>query len=325
MLTKIFQCAVMALAFCMSVEPLVATPQNEAVDEAYLESLRTEVHPKHPPRVSDGVLFRAKVVFGKAGERDLTADVFTPKNIPSKPRPAIVFLHGGSWMFGSPSQFHYHSDYLAKKYGFFAVSVDYRLSGEAKFPAALQDAKCAIRWVRSHAKKLNIDPERVAICGGSAGGHLSSMVATTAGVKAYEGNGGNQAFPSHANAVILFNGEFDMWDLVEKKSLIDAMKQFIGGTPEQMPEKYDELSSIKRIDVTTPPTLLLHGTEDKCVSHEQAVAFYSRLREVGVHAELAIYEGKPHAWFNKEPDRTETVQRMEKFLVSRFRLDKGKD
>jgi acetyl esterase/lipase len=314
-----------AVALCMLIEPAIAKPQNETVDEAYIESLKTEVHPKNPPKVSDGVLFRSKVVIGKAGERDLTGDVFTAEKVPSKPRPAIVFLHGGSWKFGSPSQFHHHSDYLAKKYGFFAVSVDYRLSGEARFPAALQDAKCAIRWVRSHAKKLNIDPERIAISGGSAGGHLSSIIATTAGVQSYEGNGGHRRFPSHANVAVIFNGEFDMWDLVEKKSLIDAMKQFIGGTPEQMPEKYDELSSIKRIDEQTAPTLLLHGTEDRCVSHEQAVAFFNRLKEVGVHAELEIYEGKPHAWFNKEPDRTKTLKRMEKFLVSQFGLSASND
>jgi len=313
-----------ALIFCTSASILLAASQNETVDEAYLESLRTEVHPRNPPEVSEGVLFRSKVIIGKAGDRDLTADVFTPEKIPSKARPAIVFLHGGSWKFGSPSQFHYHSDYLARKYGFLAISVDYRLSGEAIFPAALQDAKCAIRWIRFQAKRLNIDPERIALCGGSAGGHLSSMVATTAGVKGYEGNGGHQRFASHANAVVLFNGEFDMWDLVAKKSLIDAMEQFIGGTPTEMPDKYDELSSIKRIDAKTPPTLLLHGTKDTCVSHEQAIAFYNRLREVGVHTELELYEGKPHAWFNKEPDRTETLKRMEKFLIAQFGLSESK-
>jgi acetyl esterase/lipase len=288
---------------------------------AFLESIRTEQHPdRSKPDVPDNVLFRPKVVFGLVNSRALTADVFTPKEIPSSPRPAIVFLHGGSWMFGNPSQFHFHSSRLASKYRFFAVSVDYRMSSEAQFPAALQDAKCAIRWVRSQVEELNIDPNQVAVGGGSAGGHLSSMVATTAGVEEYEGDGGNEGFSSHADLMISFNGEFDMWDLVEKRSLIDAMEKFIGGTPEEVPEKYDELSSIKRIHKDVPPTLLLHGTEDKCVSHEQSIAFCNRLREVGVHAEIEIYEGKPHAWFNNEPDRTITTKRMEEFIVSQFRL-----
>ena len=72
------------------------------------------------------------------------------------------------------------------------------------------------------------------------------------------------------------------------------------------------------------PTLLLHGTKDRCVSHEQSVSFYNRLRECGVHSEIELYEGKPHAWFNREPDRTRVLRRIERFLVSRFRLDQGR-
>ena len=105
-----------------------------------------------------------QILYGVDNGRQLEADIFTPMVIPEDPRPAIVFLHGGSWMFGSPSQFHTHAAYLAEKYDFFAMSVDYRMSYEARFPAALQDAKCAVRWVRSRAKDLNIDPDRIVIC-----------------------------------------------------------------------------------------------------------------------------------------------------------------
>ena len=272
------------------------------------------------PDVLDRVRFQPEVIFGSDKGRDLTADIFTPRELPSTPRPAIVFLHGGSWISGGPGQFHFHSSNLAARYGFFAVNVDYRLSGEAPFPAALQDAKCAVRWVRSRAGEIKVDPTRIAIAGGSAGAHLSSMVITTAGVEEYEGSGGNDRFSSHVDLAVLFNGEFDMWDLLEKGSLVDEMEKFIGGTPDEVPQKYDELSSLNRIHNGVPPVLLLHGTEDQCVSHEQSIAFHNRLREHGVHSELEIYGGKPHAWFNKEPDRTVTYKRMEKFIVSRFNL-----
>ncbi len=310
---------ILLLSFVLATS--VAIAQEITQDAAFLESLRTEIHPdRENPEVPDDVAYKLNVIFGNADGRDLTADVFTPVATPENPRPAIVFLHGGSWMFGDPSQFHYHAGYLASRYGFFAMSVDYRLSGEAQFPAALQDAKCAVRWVRSKAKEYNIDPERIVIAGGSAGGHLSSMMLTTAGVPEYEGSSGHNEYSSHVNLGVLFNGEFDMWDLVEKGSLIGAMEQFMGGKPDEIPGVYSDLSSVHRIHKYVPPVLLLHGMVDNCVSHDQSIAFYNRLNEVGGHAEIALYNDKPHAWFNREPDRTITVERMERFIVEQFNL-----
>ncbi len=294
---------------------------QESGDAAFQESILTEIHPdRYKEGYPNTMLVKHQFVYGVDNGRQLEADIFTPMVIPEEPRPAIVFLHGGSWMFGSPSQFHTHGAYLAEKYGFFAMSVDYRLSYEARFPVALQDAKCAVRWIRSRAKDLNIDPHRIVICGGSAGGHLSSMMATTAGVPEYEGGGGYDDYSSEVNLAIIFNGEFDMWDLVEKESLIQSMDLFMGGSPEEIPEKYDELSSFQRIHDQVPPILFLHGTEDICVSHEQALAFHKKMIEMGNHSEIEIYDGKPHAWFNNEPDKTITIRRMEKFLVEQLGL-----
>ncbi len=267
-----------------------------------------------------GVKFTEAMVYGTVDGRDLTADIITPAETPLEPRPALISLHGGSWKHGSPSQFHFHSAFFAAKYGFYCMCVDYRLSGEAPFPAALQDAKCAVRWVRAHALELNIDPERIAIVGGSAGGHLSSMVATTAGVPEYEGTCGNPGESSHVDLAILINGEFDMWDLVEKGSLIEPMRMFMGGTPEEVPHRYDELSSVRRIHEDVPPVLLLHGTHDLCVSYKQSLEFRDRCLAKGVHAETEIYPKKPHAWFNREPDRTIVLKRIEKFVVEQFDL-----
>jgi acetyl esterase/lipase len=193
--------------------------------------------------------------------------------------------------------------------------VDYRLSWEARFPAPLEDAKCAVRWLRAHADALNIDSEKIAIAGGSAGAHLASLMMTTAGITKYEGLGGFHDYASHVNCAVLFNGQFDMWDLLSKGSLIAPMKQLVGADPDERPDIYEELSTSRRISEVCPPCLLLHGTDDECVSHEQSVAFYKELLQCGVHAELEIYEGKPHAWFNFEPDRTITMQRVEAFLI----------
>ena len=99
------------------------------------------------------------------------------------------------------------------------------------------------------------------------------------------------------------------------------MRQFFGGTPDESPEVYKECSSILHEHKDCPPMLFLHGTKDTCVSHEQALAMVERLTQLGVPAEAEIYEGKPHAWFNKEPDWRITIQRVEPFLRRHFGLD----
>ncbi|HUT88199.1 MAG TPA: alpha/beta hydrolase [Thermoguttaceae bacterium] len=273
------------------------------------------------PAISSAVTVLPNVVYGSPGGRDLHLDVYLRKELPKGPRPAIVFIHGGSWKSGNKTQFRRQAAWLADRLDVFGACIEYRLSGEAQFPAALEDAKCAVRWVRSVAEKYRIDPKRIGVCGGSAGGHLSAMMAVTSGIEKYEGNGGHGDFPSDVRLAILYNGEFDMWDLVEKKSLIDAMKVFFGGTHEEVPERYDENSPIKRLTKDTPPMLFLHGDEDRCVSHEQALAMVRRMKELGVPAEAEIYPGKSHAWFNNDPDWKITIQRVEPFLVKHFGLE----
>ena len=145
-------------------------------------------------------------------------------------------------------------------------------------------------------------------------------MAVSNGVKEYEGDGGHADYSSDVQMAILYNGEFDMWDLVAKGSLIDAMDAFFGGTSDEIPAKYDEASPIKRLTKDTPPMLFLHGDQDHCVSHEQALAMVRGLRALNVPAEAEVYPGKPHAWFNQDPDWKITVQRVEPFLVKHFQL-----
>jgi acetyl esterase/lipase len=307
------------VTFIVLVSQAVGAGQESKVDQGEKTSRRTEVFPA-APSVPETVTILKDVVYGSPDGRDLHLDVVRRKAAPAKPRPAIVFIHGGSWKFGAKGQLHRQAAWLADRLDIFGACIEYRLSGEAQFPAALQDAKCAVRWVRSVAERHGIDPDRIGVCGGSAGGHLSAMAATSNGVAKYEGNGGHADFSSDVRLAVLYNGEFDMWDLVEKGSLIGAMNAFFGGPPDKIPAVYDEASPIQRVTKDTPPMLFLHGDQDRCVSHEQALAMVRRLGELKVPAEAEIYKGKPHAWFNKDPDWRITVERMEPFLVKHFGL-----
>jgi len=292
-------------------------------DPAERESKRTEIWP-HNYTPSASVTWVKDVVYGSPGGRDLDLDIIMRKEQPKAPRPAIVFIHGGSWKHGDKQQFRRQAARLADRYDIFGACIFYRLSGEAQFPAALHDCKCAVRWVRSVAEKHNIDTNRIAVCGGSAGGHLSSMMAVSGGVKKYEGDGGHAKFSSDVQLAILFNGEFDMFDLLKKGSLIGAMNQFFGGSFDEVPEVYRECSSVLRVHKDCPPMLFLHGTRDSCVSHEQSVAMVKRLKELNIPTKVELYEGRPHAWFNKPADLEITMDRVEPFLDKHFSVERIK-
>ncbi len=234
-------------------------------------------------------------------------------------RPAMVFIHGGSWKHGDKKHFYRQSAYLAEKYNIFCVNVEYRLSGVAKFPSALEDSKCAIRWTRSVAEKFKIDTNRIGVCGGSAGAHLSALIATTNNVKKYEGTGPYQDFSSDVQLAVLYNGHFDMADQLKDHIQDKDMYDFFGGAPWDIPEIYGAASPFLRISEKVPPMLFLHGDQDH-YPHRQSVAMHERLQHYGVYSELEIYLGKGHAWFNFEPDNQITTERIALFIKKIFKL-----
>ena len=154
------------------------------------------------------VELKRDVTYGKGGGRDLRCDLSLPAADVGG-RPGIVFVHGGRWLEGGKRQFASQAAHLAGK-GYVCMCIEYRLSGEAIFPAAVEDAKCAVRWLRAHADRLQLDPGRIAACGGSAGGHLAAMLGTTAGAADLEGQGGWAGLSSSVAVVLDINGVSDM-------------------------------------------------------------------------------------------------------------------
>jgi len=272
----------------------------------------------------EGLEVLEDLTYAVTDERELRLDAYVCEPAPGQRRPAILFLHGGGWLGGSKKQFARQAVYLASKHGFFAVCSEYRFSNEARFPACFQDAKCAVKWMRAKGNDFNIDPERVAIAGGSSGGHLAAMVATTAGAAQYEPGGGDSGcvdLPAHVNLCIPHNAPLDLVALAEERGqALKPVWELFGADLADMPDGYRDASPFHRAGLETPPMLLLHGEADGTIPCEQSVAMHERLLSLGVDSELEVYPGKGHGWFNRAPDFAVVLKRMEAFLVQRFGL-----
>lgn len=227
------------------------------------------------------------VVFGKGGGRELRCDVYTPPQ-PEPAAPAVLLVHGGGWRQGDREQLRGYGVLLGR-HGFVCVASEYRLSGEASWPAQIHDTKAALRFVRANADALGIDPGRIAVSGNSAGGHLALVLAGTPGVRELEGDGGHAGTPTHVAAAIAFYAP----TLLTKDAPGEAVSALMADAP---PEAYRAASPVHHARADFPPTLLLHGNRDQTVPESASLAMYRALSEAGAPVELRTYNGAPHAF-----------------------------
>lgn len=221
-------------------------------------------------------------VYKRVGERDLKLYVLAPAQR-NGPFPAIVFFHGGGWRGGRPIQFNHQGNRLAER-GMVVVQVEYRLlerDGKVPPEVCVRDAKSAMRWVRAHAAKLNIDPRRIAAGGGSAGGHLAAFTGMVQGLDDPADDLSVSPLPA---AMALFNPVFD-------NGPKGYGYELTGG-------RYKEFSPFHNIRKGMPPAIVFVGTQDKLLPVGTVKAFCEQARAVGTKCEYRVYEGQPHGFFN---------------------------
>ena len=247
--------------------------------------------------------------YRKVGETELKVWIFEPAQKSGKPLPAIVFFFGGGWVGGSPTQFEPQSRHLAAR-GMVAIVADYRVKTrqDAKPADCVSDAKACVRWVRANAARLGIDPERIAVGGGSAGGHLAASTATVPGLDDAKDDKSVSCLP---NALVLFNpgtvmAPFPGLDLKGFGAGLDKAK--FGCEP-------TEISPLHHVKKGTPPTIIFHGKADTTVPYSTVEKFAEVMKTAGNRCELVGYEGQPHGFFNKAK-YAETLAATDAFLVS---------
>jgi acetyl esterase/lipase len=224
---------------------------------------------------------------GRSGAWKL--DLAYPKGKSAKPRPALVIIHGGGWIEGDKSSFtsleHWAPGNIIDfaRLGFVAATINYRLSAEAPFPAALEDCKCAVRWLRAHADEYHIDVNHIGAYGNSAGGHLALLLAMVDKSNGLEGDGPYQDESSMVQAVISDSGPVDLdWRKSENAGLAKVISEFLAGPQETWAERIRKASPASYIDKTVPPLLLIYGTADTQVTIGPVDQFVVALQKTGL-------------------------------------------
>jgi acetyl esterase/lipase len=292
-----------------------------------------------PASFADGVTARFDIPYSTLpGFRPLTLDIYAPRP-QSMPAPLVLFVHGGSWNAGDSRTSRAFTDFpralaaLAAQ-GYVVASINYRLSQEARFPAALQDVKSAIRWMRGHAVSYGGDPTRLAIWGASAGGQLAAMAGVTCGVAGFEPEGEvSRDAPSNcAEAVIDWYGPTDLQTLAADNARDGFSAAVATPSPEGRylgceiaacpPGVVRMASPLAFISESAPPFLIQQGDPDPEVSPKQAQKLYDALKQKGVPAELVLYPGVGHQFWRKDaPDAATVAKAMAKvtsFLAATF-------
>jgi acetyl esterase/lipase len=243
------------------------------------------------------VRFDADIVFGKGGNTDLRLDMARPfGRSPEDTFPALVCLHAGGWVGGERQQMKGTIEALARR-GYVAVSPDYRLAPQARFPAQIEDCKAAVRWLRANAKDHQIDPQRIGVFGFSAGAHLACLLGVTSKDDGLEGTGGNAEQSSAVQAVVSFFGPTDFTQPVWSKEVRQRhLEPFLGGTAEEKADVYRCASPMTYVNKNAPPFLFVHGTADDIVPIQQSEKMVEKLRQAGVSARLIAVEGEGHGW-----------------------------
>ena len=271
-------------------------------------SLGAQAPANAPNPARDAANVERDVVFGKGGALDLSCDIYKPTGSVAPKRMAVLHFHGGGWAGGDKSGLAARLQPMSAL-GYVNIAAQYRLSGVARWPAALDDVKTAIRWTRANAARLQIDPARVAVAGYSAGAYLALFAAGTQNEARFEGSGGNAGVPTTVAACLSYYAPTGAATGPQFRVALPLPP----GSSEAAWQDVEIGAHLKGM----PPTALFQGTADTLVAPEISETLAKQLRIANVPCELYEFAGVSHE-FNEFPEFAEACSRLNDFFLDRY-------
>ncbi len=304
---------------------LVTLLSSSAVVVAQEKSAQAKsAQQKNPPqrsirnRLPEGTQVDRDLVYETVGERKLLLDLYRPGS--KQPTPLVIWVHGGGWRGGTKNGAGPALALLDR--GYAVASVEYRLSGEAIFPAAIEDCKAAVSFLRFHAAEYNLDPSRFGVWGSSAGGHLVSLLGTTSDESLFDTHPITNKASSEVQAVCNWFGPSDFLRMNDFPGSIDhddagsPESLFIGAAIQENPDKVRRANPITYASPSDPPFLHLHGSADKLVPLNQSELLDAALKKVGVPSTLYVVVDGGHGFGGAKEPHQDLVRRSMDFFDS---------
>jgi acetyl esterase/lipase len=298
---------------------LTFAQSNFPVDTTYtVKSVYDKVKKDHPyiscvpARKYKNVNQKKEIVYKKINNRELHLDAYYNKS--KKLKPAIIIIHGGGWRSGNKSQMEtFAIEMASKEYSCF--NIEFRLSLEAQYPAAIFDVKNAIQYIKKNARKFNIDTTKIAVLGCSSGGQMASLVGTTNGKNNFEENDKNVKYSSKVNAIIDVDGILAFKHPESIEGTVAGL--WLGGSYEEKPTVWQQASPLHNTDKNTPPILFINSSVPRF--HAGRDDMIAILNKYGIYNEVKTIQNSPHSFWFLNPWFDETINYTTQFLDKVFK------
>jgi len=301
----------------------VLTPESYTAETTYRKLIQKYPFIRIASReVPDPVRAVKNIAYVQRGGHALQLDLYLPARPKAVTVPGIVFVHGGGWRAGVRDNFAPMAIRMAQR-GYAAATISYRLSSEALYPAAVQDAHAAVRWMRTHAGEYGIDPARIAIGGGSAGGQIAALAGVTDGLARFDPDGGPGAVSSRVQAIVNIDGLSDFTSEAARRYEDDPSKQpssagaWFGGRYAEKADLWREASPLFYVNAQTPPVLFIVSAQPRFSLGREEMA--ARLRDAGVPSRVVAVPDTPHSFWLFDPWLGPAVEALDAFLREHLR------